>query len=54
MKNKIYEKNKNILKVTLQNLLIKKYLIKAYCCPLDQARTLKIEQFAKNLKYNRI
>ena len=42
------------MKNTLQAFLIKKYLIKAYTSPIEKARELKIEQFARNLHLSRI
>ena len=43
-----------MLKNTLQTFLIKNYLIRGFINPMEEARRLKIEQFAKNLKLSRI
>ena len=42
------------MKNTLQAYLIKNYIIRAFISPIEEARRLKIEQFARNLKLSRI
>ena len=42
------------MKNTLQAYLIKNYLIRGFISPIEEARRLKIEQFARNLKLSRI
>ena len=48
------EKNKKFLKKTIQAYLIKQYIIKMITCPIEEARRIKIQQFAVSLMLCRI
>lgn len=43
-----------MLKNTIFKYLIKNYIVKMYSSPLAKGRDIKIENFARNLKFQRI